>query len=64
MPHGFLFQRLMAYGPVEIGRGLGRDGDKAYIASCTSDRCGWSADFVTYSAVCMAAKGHRCRIKN
>ncbi|MEV0093374.1 mobile element transfer protein [Streptomyces sp. NPDC050738] len=60
MPHGFLFQRLMRYGPVEIGTGLNREGKKSYLATCTSNACGWSSDFATYSACCMAAKSHRC----
>lgn len=33
---GFLFQRLVRYGPVEIGRALTRDGEKGYVASCRS----------------------------
>ncbi|NUS54051.1 MAG: Mobile element transfer, partial [Streptomycetaceae bacterium] len=41
---GFLFQRLVRYGPVEIGRALTKSGDKGYIASCTADQCGWSAE--------------------
>ncbi|TXS50034.1 hypothetical protein EAO75_13400 [Streptomyces sp. uw30] len=35
---GFLFQRLVRYGPVEIGRALTRDGEKGYVASCTADQ--------------------------
>ena len=61
---GFFFQRLVRYGPVEIGRALTRDGEKGYIASCTADQCGWSAEYSSYGAVCVAAKGHRCRIKS
>ncbi|MEU1624114.1 mobile element transfer protein [Streptomyces sp. NPDC020096] len=62
MARFLIFQRLVRYGPVEIGKGRNRDGKSGYVASCTADDCGWSGQFATYSAVCLAAKGHRCRI--
>ncbi|QEU93989.1 mobile element transfer protein [Streptomyces kanamyceticus] len=63
MPHGFFFQRVMAYGPVEIGTDHNREGRNCYTAACTTDGCGWSGDFNTYSGACMAAKGHHCQIR-
>ncbi|WP_425833757.1 mobile element transfer protein [Streptomyces fractus] len=60
----FLFERLQSYGPVDIARGLISDGEKGYTAVCKADGCGWSSDYASYGSVCIAAKGHVCRIKN
>ncbi|WP_461297383.1 mobile element transfer protein [Streptomyces harbinensis] len=57
-------RRLRRTGPVEIGVArdsrTGRDG---FLAACTNDDCGWSANFATREAADLAAQSHRCSVR-
>ncbi|WP_119290854.1 mobile element transfer protein, partial [Streptomyces sp. YIM 130001] len=50
MPARDHFHSVMRIGPVQIGIRRDRHGHTKHSAVCTSDRCGWSADYSSSSA--------------
>ncbi|QPP07573.1 Mobile element transfer [Streptomyces bathyalis] len=62
MPVPFVFRLRDRFGPVQVGNVWGDSGVTGYIAVCEADRCGWSSEYSSYAAACIAARNHRCRI--
>ncbi|MEU0599768.1 mobile element transfer protein [Streptomyces sp. NPDC006393] len=63
MPMREFFRSVMQIGPVQIGTHRDRHGHTKHAAVCTSDDCGWSADYCSQSAAQLAARTHRCRVR-
>ncbi|MFI5521303.1 mobile element transfer protein [Streptomyces platensis] len=63
MPARDHFHSVMRIGPVQIGTYRDRHGRTKHAAVCTSDRCGWSADFSSRSAAQLAAGTHLCTVR-
>ncbi|MFG2356090.1 mobile element transfer protein [Streptomyces sp. NPDC048521] len=63
MPARDHFHSVMRIGPVQIGTHRERNGHTKHAAVCSSDGCGWSADYSSQSAAQLAARTHRCRIR-
>lgn len=62
MPVRNSFHSLMKIGPVQIGTYRDNRGRTKHAAVCTTDGCGWSADYASSAAAQLAARSHRCRI--
>ncbi|MFI8276473.1 mobile element transfer protein [Streptomyces sp. NPDC085929] len=62
MPARNSFHSLMKIGPVQIGTYRDHRGRTKHAAVCTTDNCGWSADYASSSAAQLAARSHRCRV--
>ncbi|SEP62268.1 mobile element transfer protein [Streptomyces radiopugnans] len=63
MPARDFFHSLQRIGPVQIGTHRGsRTGRTRYVAACTAENCGWSADYASRTAAALAARTHRCRV--
>ncbi|MFF4497337.1 mobile element transfer protein [Streptomyces sp. NPDC001546] len=62
MPARISFRSLLKIGPVQIGTYRDRQGHTKDAAVCTSDSCGWSADYSSSTAAQLAARSHRCRV--
>ncbi|MFI9264267.1 mobile element transfer protein [Streptomyces werraensis] len=63
MPARDFFHSVMRIGPVQIGTHRDRNGQTKYAAVCSSDDCGWSADYSSQSAAQLAARTHRCKVR-
>ncbi|MFB7326198.1 mobile element transfer protein [Streptomyces sp. NPDC056190] len=58
-----IWRTLHRVGTTQVGTAHGRRGQIKYVAACTAEDCGWSAEYDDVSPAMIAAQGHRCPIR-